>query len=48
VSLTYRATVDAPARFRKSKAVGLITCITSITIVGTGSDIQAPPPSAPC
>ena len=26
VALTYRATVDVPARFRKSKAVGAVTC----------------------
>jgi transposase len=29
VSLTYRATVDVPARFRKSKSVGAVFGLTS-------------------
>ena len=32
VALTYRATVDVPARFRKSKAVGAVFGLTSPSI----------------
>ena len=32
VSLTYRATVDLPARFRKSKSVGAVFGLTCASI----------------
>ena len=36
VALTYRATVDVPARFRKSKAVGAV--LTDVLQVSIGRD----------
>ena len=37
VALTYRATVDVPARFRKSKAVGAVFGLTSCQVsIGRG------------
>ena len=39
VALTYRATVDVPARFRKSKSVGAVFGLTCSQVsIGRGSD----------
>ena len=42
VALTYRATVDVPARFRKSKSVGAVFGLTCATPHAIG-ETRAPP-----